>query len=367
MRLPQELFDLIIDHVAAAERRKGLFWPNGPTRTCALVSRAFACRSQTHLFASIFYWNISQAERLNRILYDSPHLGALYVRSITLTLKDSAFGDVPQVLPYLTNLTRLKLCSNPSFLQHPWSAHSAAVKSAVLETLALPSLRALSLVCYEFEDAAELEGVLGHARSLKELSLHSITLADTSRGSRPIIGTPRVVLSSLEISSGTPTAVILAMLSSFCAVDITRLRSLDAMGANFAALLAANADTVQEVRYSPLDDKSLAPEVLAGNTTLRTIHLVGDFSHGAVMLGYFGDLRCLQALETVVLRFTTKVGLADDPGWAALDALLGRAGPTLRAVVIRAFADKPPPDAAVVQRWLPQVSAEIFVLGLEYT
>ncbi|KAJ7294058.1 hypothetical protein C8J57DRAFT_1270679, partial [Mycena rebaudengoi] len=156
-----------------------------------------------------------------------------------------------------------------------------------------------------------------------------------------------------------------ALLSSFRAVDITRLRSLDAMGANLAALLAANAHTVQEVRCNLIDHKPLAPEVLAGNTTLRTVRIVGKFRNGATMLAYFGDLRRLQALETVELCFTTKVGHADDPGWAALDALLGRAGGALRAVVIRPFADDPPPDAAVVRRWLPQVSAsaETFVLG----
>ncbi|KAJ7294064.1 hypothetical protein C8J57DRAFT_1211427 [Mycena rebaudengoi] len=367
MRLPQELFDLIIDHVAAAERRKALgFRPNGTTRTCALVSRAFARRSQTHLFASIFCGNINQAERLNRLLYDSPHLGALYVRSIALTLKDrdSAIGGVPQLLPYLTNLTRLLLWSDPSFVPHQWSAHSAAAKSAILGTLALPSLRALSLFNYKFENVVELETVLGHATSVKELSLNYITLADTSCGSRPITGTPPVVLDSLKIYGMDPE-VTHALLSSFRAVDITRLRSLDATGANLRALLAANADTVQEVRCSLIDHKPLAPEVLAGNTTLRAIHLQGPFPHGAVMLAYFGDLRCLQALETVVLCFTTQVGRADDPRWAALDALLGQAGAALRAVVIRAFVDKPLPDAAVVRRWLPQVNAEIFVLGLE--
>jgi hypothetical protein len=105
---------------------------------------------------------------------------------------------------------------------------------------------------------------------------------------------------------------------------------------------------------------------LSGNTTLRVIHIQGDFQCVALGLRPFGDLRCLQALETVVLNVTAKVGRAADPGWAALDALLGRAGASLRAVMIRAFTDEQPPDAAVVRSWLPQVSAEIFVQGMEY-
>jgi hypothetical protein len=248
MRLPTELFDLIIDHVDA-ERRKGR--SDEPTRTCALVSRAFAHRSQTHLFASIVCWRVDHLERLHRLLCDSPHLGALYIRSITLYLQDNAAGPV-QLLPYLTNLTRLELCPDHLYRQRSWSAHSAADKSAVLETLALPSLRSLSLTCYDFENAVELDGVLGHATSLKELSFHSITLADTtSPGRRPVTDIPRVVLDSLSISD-MDTEVIHALLSSFRAVDITRLRSLDTTWASLTLtpLLAANAHTVQEVRCS---------------------------------------------------------------------------------------------------------------------
>jgi hypothetical protein len=100
-----------------------------------------------HLFAYyIFCWNVDESERLNRLLRDWPHLGALHVRCISLNLQDSAFGSVPQLLSYFTNLTRLKLCiDSPSFVYNPWSA---AVKLAVLETLARPSLCALSINCY---------------------------------------------------------------------------------------------------------------------------------------------------------------------------------------------------------------------------
>jgi hypothetical protein len=115
--------------------------------------------------------------------------------------------------------------------------------------------------------------------------------------------------------------------------------------------------TVENVKY---------PDILAGNTSLRSIEVIERPGNMASTLKAFGNLGHLTALETVSLHFNgpvVELPLGVD-GWGELDAILTQAGDSLQDVRIYAYTYgmyENVPELAAVDSWLPSVAGRISV------
>jgi hypothetical protein len=114
------------------------------------------------------------------------------------------------------------------------------------------------------------------------------------------------------------------------------------------------------------DADAADPDILAGNTSLRSIEVIDLNSEMIYTLMTFGSLYHLTALKTISLHFNS--GLDDSPlstlSWRQLDVILAEAGSSLVGVHIYAFANKRRktlPDVADVRSWLPSVAGLISV------
>lgn len=94
-RLPQELFDLIVDEVA---RLKPVLDSRAALRACALVSRSFSHHSRKHLWGDlVFCMDASYRKRATELIHmlrrkDNTYLVS-HVRSIQLVFDTSPSGD----------------------------------------------------------------------------------------------------------------------------------------------------------------------------------------------------------------------------------------------------------------------------------
>jgi hypothetical protein len=249
-------------------------------------------------------------------------------------------------------------------------------------------LRTLHLSLLVFADTAALDSLLSHARALQALSLEDICfdhypVGRTGPASRGVA----VALASLRLRQ-VGKREIDAMLAYFSAVDIRHLMSLEVHSMLSAGLLlAANAHTIQRVRYHFIcgshsalipRSKDIAdtitdpghdvedPDILAGNTSLRSIEVIEPNADMASSLKAFGNLGHLTALKTISLHFND--GLDEFPlgvdGWGDLDPIFTQAGNSLQDVRIYAFADRlceNVPELAAVDSWLPSVAGRISV------
>ncbi|KAJ7261455.1 hypothetical protein C8J57DRAFT_1634410 [Mycena rebaudengoi] len=368
MRVPQEIVDTIIDHLLPIDSEDdGRETRVGALRACALTCRSFLPRSQTHLFATIRCLRSGDVLLFDRLLAGSPYIGSLYVRYFSLVgvPGDFSFDVVPdsimvsRILSLLPNLARLDVVS----VSDPQIGFPTAVEGA----FSLLSLRTLQLSRLSFTNAAALDSLLRHARALQDLSLEDICFGHhpvdhTGPASRGVA----VALASLRLHLVRKREVD-AMLAAFSAVDIRHLLSLEIQTMSSpGSLLAANAHTIQRVRY-PLHPRDVEdPEILIGNRSLQFIEVIEPNADMTDSLMAFGNLRHLTALRTISLHFDE--GLDDFPlhtlEWGQLDAILAQAGSSLEDVRLYAFAEqlrKSLPNLAAVRSWLPSVAGLISI------
>jgi hypothetical protein len=114
-------------------------------------------------------------------------------------------------------------------------------------------------------------------------------------------------------------------------------------------------------------------DILKNNTALRHIDITAYNPDMTASVQLFGDLRNLQVLETLTLRFAVRIGGPNaqmtDQGWAALNGVLKGACDTLQEMRIYALnygAGRAAPDVAVMRAWLPAVAEKISVHLLDY-
>ncbi|KAJ7270493.1 hypothetical protein C8J57DRAFT_1716544 [Mycena rebaudengoi] len=380
MRVPQEIVDEIIDHCAMSEeeRTTSVHWhlPGvASLKACALTCRSFLPRSQMHLFATITCDTDTPALfHFYRLLSGSPHIGPLYVRSFILVGVNEQSHDiladsilVSRILALLPHLTHLEVDSDSSY-EYEWGLQLPILKTAFQKTLSLHSLRTFCLSNYAFSDATELDSFLSHATALLDLSLKDIQFDNSSwRRSRTSPRDATVVLTSLQVREIDPQSIY-DMLAAFSAVDIRHLRSLNVESmASMIPLLAANAQTIQKVRYSfsageELDD----PDIFAGNRLrcLRSIEVIEPNVDMNDTLKAFGNLSHLTALTTISLHFNDGLDARplDTEQWSELDTVLAQAGDSLEVVNIYALADheyERVVELDFVRHWLPSVAGKI--------
>ncbi|KAJ7253594.1 hypothetical protein C8J57DRAFT_1659820 [Mycena rebaudengoi] len=185
MRVLQEIADKIIDNVADTTSRPLDFirqfahWQSKSSsdalKACALTARSFLPSSRRHFFAAISCCSHPKLTKFDRLLAESPQIGELYVRHLTLILCPE--GELPRhggtrntrrillLLPNLTHVGVDAISRVYKFRVTDWN------EGVIQKMLSFRSLRSVCLTDLEFTDVWELESLLSHATGLKELIL----------------------------------------------------------------------------------------------------------------------------------------------------------------------------------------------------
>ncbi|KAJ7266618.1 hypothetical protein C8J57DRAFT_1617758 [Mycena rebaudengoi] len=366
MRVPQEIADKIIDNFAMSHDEK-ISLNREPVdadslRACSLTSRSFLRRSRMHLFAAFFCQYLSDFSHFDRLLAESPHIGELYVRYFKMTIREHVAPllteDVvlPRILSRLPSLTHVTLSYISTYNNWP-----SLFKVSIRTTLSLHCLWSLRLRWIRFENASELELLLGDATALKALTLDNIHFDNPSVCRVDVPPEVRVVLESLELE--LETNVVDAIVSGFSTVDIKHLKSLVVDFSHIIPLLRANAQTIQKVRASfPRDPmEPLDPDILKGNQTLHSIEIAEDSSEMVSALQQFGRLGHLKALKTISLDFTDvkySISSTINADWSKLDAILFPAVNGLEDIHIHS---EHPLDVELIRSLLPSVGEKTAV------
>ncbi|KAJ7266833.1 hypothetical protein C8J57DRAFT_1469885 [Mycena rebaudengoi] len=378
MRVPQEVVDAIIDNFAMSDDEKiwQSHWPElddaNSLRACSLTSRSFLRRSRMHLFAATFCHSLSEFSHFDRLLAESPHIGELYVRHFTLSIRDRRAPFVaedvvlPRILSRLPRLTHLTLDFLPTShvsRDNIWMLQPPQFKTSIQATLSLHYLRSLRLYDLKFTNVSEFESLLSHAPSLKALTLGRIAFENPSIRRVDLPHDVCVVLESLELE--LELDAVDAIVSSFSIVDINHLQSLNVTSTHMIPLLKANAETIQKVQiFFPHYLKETAdPDTLKA---LRSIEITGHSFTMVSALQQFGDLGHLKALRTVTLRFADRSSLDRIHGidWPKLDAILAQAVDGLEDIHIRILtSSEHPPDEGLISSMLPSVRGNIAAPG----
>ncbi|KAJ7218186.1 hypothetical protein C8J57DRAFT_1482850 [Mycena rebaudengoi] len=378
MRFSQEIVDAIIDKVADTSGQPDVIRPtkgessSDALRACALAARALLPRSRQHLFSTISCRSRSDWLKFDRLLAESPQIGELYVRHLTLGVhghRDDPHASeteilVPRILRLLPNLTHLGVNAIRPFTMFRVPEQ---IERAIHETFSLPSLRSVCITGFMFHHVWALESLLSHATGLKELSLNGIRF-DKPSVVRPVDhpSEGRIVLESVRLEDMSYAVVIIA--ANFTVVDVQHLHYLEVIGAPVMPLLKASAQTIQEVRssYSNVQGWTVDQNILEGNTTLHYIEISHVHAHIVFTLRQFGHLGHLTALKTISLHFNHTLAFDDISDkavdWPALDATIALAGVGLEDVRISAYSvTGSQPDLALVRERLPSVAGHISV------
>ncbi|KAJ7512929.1 hypothetical protein B0H11DRAFT_13225 [Mycena galericulata] len=240
--LPQELFDLILDHL----------WDDLETlSSCALVSSNFLPSSRAHIFSHIRVGPLDR-ESLRLGPLDGEHaiddlygmlagLPSLAARVESLHLWDNimrrhswieAFpytstSSMVQLSSLLVSLSRLSITIESGFVH--WANISDAVRASIPLTLALPTLTCVELT--------GLYGVpftiLAHCPALRAVTLKWVTFDerdnhDFSATLAACASSPPTQLEHLDLDLDTRVLVLLSrwILLPESPLDITRLHSL---------------------------------------------------------------------------------------------------------------------------------------------
>ncbi|KAJ7261101.1 hypothetical protein C8J57DRAFT_1635717 [Mycena rebaudengoi] len=250
---------------------------------------------------------------LQRLFAESPHIGELYVRYVTLEIGDritpllTADVVLPRLLSRLPRLTHVSLEFPSTYGDWP-----LLFKAGMQATLSLHCLRSPCLYFMDFPNTSELELLLSHATGLKALTLGNIYFGNPSvRGVDPL--GVHIFLESLELE--LEMEAVDAIVSGFSIVDINHLKSLVTKFSLIIPLL------------KPPD-----PDILKGNQTLHIIEIIEYSYKMASALQQFGHLCHLKVLKTISLDFADRVKYvsSNTEDWTKLDAILSQAVDGLR-------------------------------------
>ena len=179
MKLPQELFDVIIDNL------DNYPWalPNSslvchswlhPSRRC-LFRRIVLLPPPKHAFRGSAH--VSHCQRLHWLLLDSPHI-ATYIRELKIyegqMEKHQAWiasdPTLPPVLGLLRDLTKLEI------RRLIWKVLPNYLRQSICHVLELPSLTSFEIEHADFGSIDDFAGLLSHAEGLTCLTLTEITV-----------------------------------------------------------------------------------------------------------------------------------------------------------------------------------------------
>ncbi|KAJ7701198.1 hypothetical protein B0H17DRAFT_1046190 [Mycena rosella] len=228
--LPQELFDLVIDHLL--DDLESL-------RVCAVVSSSFLHSSRMHLFSHLKVGPFDQEhciDELHEILTKSPVLAAR-VQSLHLwdhiMRRQSWFVKYPQLAPGVGHLSRTlpslqRFCITVEAGFVHWANISDALRTAVCYTVTLPTL-----TCLELTGLYGLPfTLLANCPALRSVTLKWVTFDERDNLDFAVTvaacaGSPPTQLERLSIDLDTRVFVLLArwILLPQSPLDITRLTS----------------------------------------------------------------------------------------------------------------------------------------------
>ncbi|KAJ7278201.1 hypothetical protein C8J57DRAFT_1465405 [Mycena rebaudengoi] len=369
MRVPQEIVDAIIDNFAMPDEEKILHYrpeldDANSLRACSLTSRSFLRGSRMHLFAAIFCHSPSEFSHFDRLLAESPHIGEIYVRHFTLSIRDRRAPFVaedvvlPRILSRLPRLTHLMLDFLPTShisRENIWVLQPPQFKTSIQATLSLHCLRSLRLYDLKFTNVSEFESLLSHATSLKALTLGRIAFENPFTRRVDSCHEVHVVLESLELE--LERDVVDAMVSSFSTVDINHLQSLNVTSTHDSTPQSKCTNNSKNLR------KTADPDTLKA---LRSIKITGHSFTMVSALQQFGDLGHLKALKTVTLNFVDKSRLDRIHGidWPKLDAILAQAVDGLEDIhIFIVTSSEHTPGQGLIRSLLPSVGEKIAAPG----
>ncbi|KAJ7253605.1 hypothetical protein C8J57DRAFT_627192 [Mycena rebaudengoi] len=187
--------------------------------------------------------------KFDRLLAESPQIGELYVRHLTLILYPK--GESPRrhvmeaqeilrrILLLLPNLTHVGVDAMSRVYKFRVTDRNEGV---IQKMFSFRSLRGVCLTDLEFADVWELELLLSHATGLKELILLSrCPLPLASHCLRPCLHECCVVLESVRLESMAYALDLIA--ANFTIVDVRHLHYLEVIGAPLVPLLTTSAQT----------------------------------------------------------------------------------------------------------------------------
>jgi hypothetical protein len=176
-KLPQELFDIIIDKLGDCT------WT---LNNCSLVCRSWVHSSHRHLFRRIvllpprrFYrgsGDVSYCQRLHRLLLNSPHIST-YIQELQVYEGQEVKGrawigsdqTLPLVLGLLRDLTRIEL------RRLEWNILPLDLRQSICRVLELPSMTSFEIERSDFASMDDFSRLLSHAEGLTYLSLAEVT------------------------------------------------------------------------------------------------------------------------------------------------------------------------------------------------
>ncbi|RDB15473.1 hypothetical protein Hypma_004258 [Hypsizygus marmoreus] len=135
--LPQELLDKIIDDVSC---------DLDALTFCALTSRSFRFRSQSHIFAIVHISSVAECDHLFTLLTQNPCLGE-FPRHLALTSIDTWIYQSPNFPAILQKMASLRLLFMPSLQILPlqWEALSPETADALVAVFRNPNLQSLEM------------------------------------------------------------------------------------------------------------------------------------------------------------------------------------------------------------------------------
>lgn len=238
MRLPQEIIDVVIDH---------LHDDSVSLRNCSVVCKAFYGPSITHIFRTATLRSHTMDEdtgpylchAFERLIERSPHI-AFHVREIQilqgsmLRSRDRRYkawaildgtGTLPRIFRQLPRLTSLTLRSFGTGVS--WTNMHSSLQISLCNTLAAPSLHTLELRGIHDVPATVFRWFQG----LKNLTLISCMfdaslemVATTSLSSMP--SPPQLETLTLSLSRRVTASFVDWLLDADAAMDITTLRRI---------------------------------------------------------------------------------------------------------------------------------------------
>ncbi|KAK7052923.1 hypothetical protein VNI00_004243 [Paramarasmius palmivorus] len=288
-RLPQELFDAILDIFHCSQDIQSL-------RECALTARCFLPSTRRLIFRTIHLQDIlsedgraKNTEQFEKLLKSSPHL-AEYMTELILDIQgkihrfDERKLPLPFILSRLENLEKITMGKNWMF-----PALSAALLDALLDAIIAPRIRAIVMDRLDFNNIADLiafcEWTAGSS-GIQELSFRHFRTPDRRPADRVLTRLPRRAAAPTPLNLRTfavthkaeeVKAILEWATSSRSCLRFTDLRSLtlgDLTEASFIHLLRildAAKDTLTHLHLLGNLPLSLPPLSLTSARHLRTI------------------------------------------------------------------------------------------------
>ncbi|KAJ7454807.1 hypothetical protein FB451DRAFT_1408220 [Mycena latifolia] len=335
--LPLEVIHLIID---------GLHYDVPALKACSLVCSNWVPSSRSHLFRHLELRPMGKAspENWNQFLSDSPHI-IPYIHGLEVLCQRSSWVSWDPILPSL--LGKLQHVEEVELLgcDFPWLPTS--LSSAIYALFRSPFMKRVSLrLCVLPSSCFDLFGPALESIALSEVTVEpdiAVQCADKRRPARP---------KRLMVEGKTVGAVVDWIIPSSEMNDLEDLQDLcvkyqgddpEALQAVERLLQSASSLKTLDICLYPACHQSTATvcsaPTICYNQQLREIHLSHfdmDISSPTNQLPWLGSLLAGMTGQHMVRKITIdarhrpcpRSPILDQTGWANVDDILAKAGPS---------------------------------------